>query len=188
MKLFGTDGIRGKVGKFPITPLDMRKLGYAISKSMLKNNVGYIYISHDGRESREDIEYALMDGICEHGKDASTNHIIFNLGLSSTPALSYLLSKIERNRSLWLGIQITASHNHYQDNGIKIFNGNGLKISEDQEMEIENTFFNMDEKTLIKQRDWLFRDRNDFDDRQQESYNLFVKHYLTDKIKNEKSE
>ena len=94
MKLFGTDGIRGKVGEFPITPSDMRKLGHAIAKSLFKDNIGNIYTSHDGRESAENITFALLDGLCEQGSDDSTNHNIYDLGLSSTPALSYLLSTI----------------------------------------------------------------------------------------------
>ncbi|MFL2560083.1 MAG: hypothetical protein ACJ0QT_02895 [Gammaproteobacteria bacterium] len=183
MKLFGTDGIRGKVGEFPITPSDMRKLGHAIAKSLFKDNIGNIYTSHDGRESAENITFALLDGLCEQGSDDSTNHNIYDLGLSSTPALSYLLSTTD-SRFPCLGIQITASHNPYQDNGIKVFNGNGLKISEEQEIKIENIFFNIDEKTLIKQRDWASSSMG-MDARQLKAYNLSVQHYLADKIKNE---
>ena len=113
MKLFGTDGIRGKVGEFPITPSDMRKLGHAIAKSLFKDNIGNIYTSHDGRESAENITFALLDGLCEQGSDDSTNHNIYDLGLSSTPALSYLLSTTD-SRFPCLGIQITASHNPYR--------------------------------------------------------------------------
>ena len=184
MKLFGTDGIRGKVGEFPITPSDMRKLGYAIAKLIFKdNNTGFIYTSYDGRESAVDITCALLDGLCEQGPSTLSNHHIYSLGLSSTPALSHLLSTTD-SRFPCLGIQITASHNPHQDNGIKIFNGNGLKISEEQEIEIENTFFNIDEKTLINQRDWGGSDMAE-DAKQLEAYNSSVQYYLADKIKNE---
>ena len=55
MKLFGTDGIRGRVGEFPITPSDMKKLGYAISKSIFKDKAGLVLISNDGRASADEI-------------------------------------------------------------------------------------------------------------------------------------
>ena len=67
MKLFGTDGIRGKVGEFPITPLDMKKLGYAISKSIFKDKEGLVLISNDGRASADEIEDALREGISKQG-------------------------------------------------------------------------------------------------------------------------
>ena len=142
MKLFGTDGIRGKVGEFPITPADMKKLGYAIAKTMFKNSVGAVYISNDGRESAYRIERALTKGIAAQGS------MIISCGsLLSTPALSYTVNNVKNESTKFIGIQITASHNPYQDNGIKVFDKNGLKITEQQECEIENTFNHPDQES-----------------------------------------
>ena len=89
MKLFGTDGIRGRVGEFPITPSDMKKLGYAISKSIFKDKAGLVLISNDGRASADEIEDALREGISKQGAH------IASLDLLSTPALSYFVRNIQ---------------------------------------------------------------------------------------------
>ena len=142
MKLFGTDGIRGKVGEFPITPSGMEKLGYAISKAIFKDKEGLVLISDDGRASATEIETALRRGISKQGS------AITSLNLLSTPALSYVVHHLElldTSNPIHIGIQITASHNHYKDNGIKVFDTNGLKLSEEKEQEIEDIFNNLDE-------------------------------------------
>ena len=170
MKLFGTDGIRGKVGESPITSSDMKKIGYAIAKTMFKNTLGTVHISNDGRSSASEIEDALKCGIIKQGS------ITQNHGLLSTPALSYFLNKSGSNK--FSGIQITASHNPYQDNGIKVFDNNGLKITEEQESEIEYIFNNSDEEL----RNDI--DHEGFNNTSRDLYVQAVRNYLRDKIQN----
>ena len=171
MKLFGTDGIRGKVGEFPITPFDMRKIGYAIAKTMFKNSTGRVLISNDGRASAREIEYALRHGITEQGSTA------YSIGLNSTPAVSYSLHLSASNE---IGIQITASHNSYQDNGIKVFNNNGSKITEQQEREIENIFKDPSQKLTMENIV-----KNDAGMNENKDYNSDVRNYLKKKIADE---
>ena len=171
MKLFGTDGIRGKVGEFPITPFDMRKIGYAIAKTMFKNSTGRVLISNDGRASAREIEYALHHGITEQGSTA------YSIGLNSTPAVSYSLHLSASNE---IGIQITASHNSYQDNGIKVFNNNGSKITEQQEREIENIFKDPGRELTMENIV-----KNDAGMNENKDYNSDVRNYLKKKIADE---
>jgi phosphoglucosamine mutase len=131
MKLFGTDGIRGVFGDYPMDESTIKKIGFSIGKVLCKK-VENIYIGHDGRESFKSIYENLVQGISYNGK----YNIIF-LGLIPTPALSYILSSQQSSDSI--GIQITASHNPYTDNGIKLFNSKGNKISSTEEMQIENS-------------------------------------------------
>ncbi len=186
MRLFGTDGIRGKVGKSPITPGDIEKIGFAISKTIFKNNQGLVLISNDGRESANDIENALREGISKQGS------FITSFGLLSTPALSYTVHHLklpvdDNIKTPHIGIQITASHNYYRDNGIKVFNTNGLKISEKQENKIEDIFNNFSEKEIKEISNTLitWKDKNIEEITAQEineKYNLSVIKYLQNKI------
>ena len=121
MTLFGTDGIRGRYGFFPLDDPTIRKIGVAISESIDKK-INKILLAHDGRESCEDIYKNLIVGLCQN----NVYKIIF-LDLFPTPSLPLILSK-NQNRDT-IGVEITASHNPYMDNGIKIFDGSGLKIS-----------------------------------------------------------
>ena len=134
MKLFGTDGIRGIYGNYPLDAPTIRKIGHALALT-LSNNIKNIIISHDGRESFMNIYQNLLDGILLEKKF----NIIY-LGLFPTPSLPYILSENVKKDSI--GIQITASHNPYTDNGIKIFNHNGFKISPLDEMKIQNLVIN----------------------------------------------
>lgn len=130
MTLFGTDGIRGKYGDFPLDNATIRKIGHAISKSFDDDRIKKILIAHDGRESCESIFRHLTEGILSH-----RDYEIVYLDLLPTPALSCILDVKTGLDSI--GIQITASHNPYTDNGIKIFDRLGSKISSYQEKEIE---------------------------------------------------
>ena len=129
MKLFGTDGVRGKFGVFPLDKKTIRKIGHAISKSFNDDRIKKILIAHDGRESCESIFRNLAEGILSHH-----DYEIVYLDLLPTPALSCILAKTPLDS---IGIQITASHNPYTDNGIKIFDKFGFKIKSLQEKEIE---------------------------------------------------
>jgi len=131
MKLFGTDGIRGEYGVFPLDNLTIRRIGSVISKIYSKN-ISKFFIAHDGRSSHVKICEQLLKGILST-KDFE---IIF-LDLLPTPSIPYILSERSSNDSM--GIQITASHNPYMDNGLKIFNSYGYKISQSEEETIEHT-------------------------------------------------
>ena len=130
MTLFGTDGIRGKYGDYPLDSSTIKKLGSAISKSFNDINIKKIFIAHDGRASCIDIYKDMVHGILSDRK-----YEIIYLGLFPTPALTYLLSQNTDKDAI--GIEITASHNPYTDNGIKIFDKLGFKIKSDQEYQIE---------------------------------------------------
>ena len=134
MSLFGTDGIRGRYGESPLNDSTIRKIGLAISRSFNDNNIKKVYIAHDGRESCESILRNLTIGIC-----SDRSYEIIYLDLFPTPAMTYLLS--ENDLFDAIGIEITASHNPYHDNGIKIFDKFGYKIKIDQEIKIENIVY-----------------------------------------------
>lgn len=127
-KYFGTDGIRGTVGIAPITPDFVLKLGWAIGR-VLKNgyNKNKVLIGKDTRISGYMFESALQAGLSAAGMD------ILLLGPMPTPAIAYLT----RTFHAVAGIVISASHNPFQDNGIKIFSGNGTKLPDEVELAIE---------------------------------------------------
>ena len=126
-KYFSTDGIRGKVGEEPITPDFVMKLGWAIGTALHENTSGPILIGKDTRVSGYMFESALEAGLSAAGVD------IRLLGPVPTPAVAYL-TKSTRAEA---GIVISASHNPYFDNGIKIFSRNGRKLSDAVELQIE---------------------------------------------------
>ena len=138
MKLFGTDGIRNEYGIFPLDTHTIIKIGSALTK-ILDSKIKKILIAHDGRESCNLIYENLVKGINFHNE-----YEIIYLDLFPTPAISYILSNNKDKDAF--GIEITASHNPYTDNGIKIFNNYGFKISSSDEDEIERLVDNQDEE------------------------------------------
>jgi phosphoglucosamine mutase len=129
-RLFGTDGIRGVANVYPITPEMALSVGRAIahvSKPPEGRN-GRIVVGNDTRLSGVMIESALMAGICSMGFD------VFRTGPLPTPGIAFLTNSMEMDA----GIVISASHNPFQDNGIKIFSHHGFKLPDSQEEEIEN--------------------------------------------------
>jgi phosphoglucosamine mutase len=128
-KYFGTDGIRGRVGEYPITPDFVLRLGWAVGKvfSRRGNGQNLVLIGKDTRISGYMFEAALEAGLINAGVDVGL------LGPMPTPAIAYL-SQAFRAQA---GIVISASHNPYYDNGIKLFTGKGEKLSDDIELEIE---------------------------------------------------
>jgi phosphoglucosamine mutase len=126
---FGTDGIRGRVGDAPITPDFMLKLGWAAGRVLSKNAEGskLILIGKDTRISGYMFESALEAGLINAGVDVGL------LGPMPTPAIAYLTQALRAEA----GIVISASHNPYYDNGIKFFCGQGAKLPDIVEMEIE---------------------------------------------------
>ena len=127
-KYFGTDGIRGLVGEFPITPDFALKLGYAAGKVLAAHSKKpSVIIGKDTRLSGYLFESALEAGFIYAGVD------VLMAGPFPTPAVAYLT----RTLKLSAGIVISASHNPYYDNGIKFFSTNGTKLPDDVELEIE---------------------------------------------------
>jgi len=110
-KYFGTDGIRGAVGTYPITPDFVLKLGWATGKVFAGKGGGKILIGKDTRISGYMFESALEAGLTSAGMD------IYMLGPMPTPAVAYLTRTFQAKA----GIVISASHNAYQDNGIVFF-------------------------------------------------------------------
>ena len=132
-KIFGTDGIRSLSNDEIFNNLSLNTL----SKAILKNNKNLkIVIGRDTRESSKEIESNFINALKNNGAK------IFKVGLLSTPAISYLIKKLNCN----LGIVVSASHNPYQFNGIKFFNKNGEKLSDSDEIKIEKYFFKLTKK------------------------------------------
>lgn len=127
-KYFGTDGVRGRVGEYPITPEFIMKLGWAAGKVFAKEGKGRILIGKDTRISGYMFESALEAGLVAAGVNVGL------LGPLPTPAIAYLT----RTFRAQAGIVISASHNPFYDNGIKFFSGEGEKLPDEVELEIES--------------------------------------------------
>lgn len=126
-KYFGTDGIRGRVGVWPITPDFILKLGWAVGKVLARQGSGKVLIGKDTRISGYMFESALEAGLAAAGVD------IHLLGPMPTPAIAYLTRTLRAQA----GIVISASHNPYYDNGIKFFSAQGTKLPDELEIAIE---------------------------------------------------
>ena len=130
-KYFGTDGVRGTVGETPITPELVMKLGYAAGKVLTARHSSgehpTVLIGKDTRVSGYMLESALQAGLSAAGVD------VVLVGPMPTPAVAYLTRALR----LSAGIVISASHNQYQDNGIKFFSSDGEKLPDETEREIE---------------------------------------------------
>ena len=122
--LFGTDGIRGKAHQYPLDPATMFALGEALAGRMR----GRILLGMDTRQSGPEIARALAAGIGNRGGQA-----VF-IGVVPTPAVAYLCHTSDAAA----GISISASHNPYEDNGVKIFGPDGMKIADAEEEQIED--------------------------------------------------
>ncbi|MDQ8039395.1 MAG: phosphoglucosamine mutase [Rickettsiella sp.] len=125
-KYFGTDGIRGKVGIYPITPEFVLKLGWAVGRVLVNGN-NKVLIGKDTRISGYMFESALEAGLSAAGVD------IYLLGPLPTPGIAYLTQALGAKA----GIVISASHNPYEDNGIKFFSNEGTKLPDATECAIE---------------------------------------------------
>lgn len=126
-KYFGTDGIRGKVGEMPITPDFVLKLGWAAGKVLARHGSKKIIIGKDTRISGYMLESALEAGLAAAGLSAAFT------GPMPTPAIAYLTRTFRAEA----GIVISASHNPFDDNGIKFFSAEGTKLPDDVEEAIE---------------------------------------------------
>lgn len=126
-RYFGTDGVRGRVGVWPITPEFVLKLGWAVGKVLARKGSGKVLIGKDTRISGYMFESVLESGLSAAGIDT---HL---LGPMPTPAIAYLTRTLRAQA----GIVISASHNPYYDNGIKFFSTQGTKLPDHMELAIE---------------------------------------------------
>lgn len=126
-RYFGTDGIRGRVGEFPITPDFVMKLGWAAGKVLGAGRNSSVLIGKDTRVSGYMFESALEAGLSAAGVNT------FLVGPMPTPAIAYLTQIANANA----GIVVSASHNLHSDNGIKFFANNGKKLDDKVELKIE---------------------------------------------------
>ena len=126
-KYFGTDGVRGTVGEYPITADFALKLGWAVGKVLGNEHGGKVLIGKDTRISGYMFESALEAGLIAAGVD------VLQLGPMPTPGIAYLTRTFRADA----GIVISASHNPFNDNGIKFFSKDGFKLPDSVELEIE---------------------------------------------------
>ena len=126
-KLFGTDGVRGVAGQPPLDPDTVTRLGAALVRVLPHRGAGRILVGRDTRESGDWIETALARGVASEGAQ------LVSTGIVPTPAVAFLT----RSRDFDAGIVISASHNPFEDNGIKVFSGRGEKFDEANERAIE---------------------------------------------------
>src|SRR6478672_527807 len=131
--LFGTDGIRGKTGEFPLDTATVRVIGRSLARH-LAEKIGknpQIVIGRDTRESGSWIEEALIAGAHEAGARVSS------AGVITTPGVAFLARTLPADA----GVVISASHNPFQDNGVKIFSPSGKKLEDAIERLIEEEIF-----------------------------------------------
>jgi phosphoglucosamine mutase len=129
-KLFGTDGIRGKANTYPITPEIALQVGKAVAHVFNAKGRGHsrAVVGKDTRLSGYMLENAIVSGLVSMGMD------VYSVGPMPTPAVAHLTKSF----CATCGIMITASHNTSEDNGIKIFDGNGFKLPDETENDIES--------------------------------------------------
>ena len=128
-RLFGTDGVRGRAGEYPLDHETVARLGAALVRAMAPSAARPVrfIVGRDTRESGEWIERELARGVRSEGA------VMTSAGVLPTPAVAY----VTRSMGYDAGLVISASHNPFQDNGIKVFSGRGEKFSESLEREVE---------------------------------------------------
>jgi len=127
VRLFGTDGVRGVAGVWPLDPPTVSRLGAGLVRSRRHDRPVRLVIGRDTRESGEWIERELARGAVAEGGEVTS------VGVLPTPGVAY----VARTFDFDLGIVLSASHNPFRDNGIKVFSGHGEKFSEDDERRVE---------------------------------------------------
>jgi phosphoglucosamine mutase len=131
-QLFGTDGIRGVAGEFPLTPQSTYLIGRALGHDLMRTTRGArAVIGQDTRESSAWIADRVATGLASVGVD------VHSAGVITTPGVAYLA----RSRDFAAGVVISASHNPWTDNGIKVFSGDGFKLTDARELAIEKEIF-----------------------------------------------
>src|SRR5580704_12729931 len=133
-QLFGTDGIRGVAGEFPLTKQSTYLIGRALGHDLMRaNSKAQAVIGQDTRESSRWIADRVSEGLAAVGID------VHSAGVITTPGVAYLA----RSRKMAAGIVISASHNPWTDNGIKVFSGDGFKLTDTRELAIEKEIFTL---------------------------------------------
>ena len=131
-QLFGTDGIRGVAGEFPLTRASTLMIGRALGHDLVRTNPrARVVIGQDTRESSQWIADQVATGL------AATGVEVASAGVITTPGIAYLA----RSRRFDAGVVISASHNPWTDNGIKVFSGDGYKLPDSHELSIEKEIF-----------------------------------------------
>ena len=131
-QLFGTDGIRGVAGEFPLTVESTYMIGRALGHDLIRTNPrARVVIGQDTRESSQWIADRVASGL------ASTGIEVASAGVITTPGVAYLA----RSRKFDAGVVVSASHNPWTDNGIKVFSGDGYKLPDSDELDIEKEIF-----------------------------------------------
>jgi len=133
-QLFGTDGIRGVAGEFPLTVESTYLIGRALGHDLIRTNPNpAVVIGQDTRESSSWIADRVMGGLASSGCDVQS------AGIITTPGVAFLA----RSQRYAAGVVISASHNPWTDNGIKVFSGNGYKLPDAHELAIEKEIFSL---------------------------------------------
>jgi phosphoglucosamine mutase len=131
-QLFGTDGIRGVAGEFPLTKQSTYLIGRALGHDLVRQSPrAEAVIGQDTRESSRWIADRVAEGLAAVGVD------VHSAGVITTPGVAYLA----RSRGMGAGVVISASHNPWTDNGIKVFSGDGFKLTDARELAIEQEIF-----------------------------------------------
>lgn len=131
-QLFGTDGIRGVAGEFPLTKQSTYLIGRALGHDLIRNQPkAQAVIGQDTRESSRWIADRVAEGLAAVGVE------VHSAGVITTPGVAYLA----RSRKMAAGVVISASHNPWTDNGIKVFSGDGFKLTDASELAIEKEIF-----------------------------------------------
>lgn len=141
-QLFGTDGIRGVAGEFPLTPASTYAIGRALGHDLVRTHPKpRVVIGQDTRESSGWIADRVSLGLASAGVEVET------AGIITTPGVAYLA----RSCGLAAGVVISASHNPWTDNGIKVFSGDGYKLPDARELAIEQEIFTLLQNSLPKE-------------------------------------
>jgi len=168
-RLFGTDGIRGVAGQFPLDDATVAIISYALVRNLTRElgRAPRIVIGRDTRESGPEIERALARGAARAGASVQS------AGVITTPGVAY----ITRTERFDAGVVISASHNPFQDNGIKVFSPTGRKLADEMERRIEADVAASQPTTELNGDDWL-RDQQAHEHDYQEQY----LNYLADEV------
>ena len=161
--LFGTDGIRGEAGRFPLDPETVSAIGFSLAAHLAERTANpQIVIGRDTRESGETIERALIAGATQAGAKC------MSAGVITTPGVAFLTRKLQAAA----GVVISASHNPYQDNGIKIFAPSGQKMDDSVERQIEADIF--EKKQPVQAQPEFASRSHELEDQLHEDYLTFL--------------